>query len=81
MINEKMIKKIEEDFGLELKVLNSLLVDYMVKAREFRASRHKPFGKTLDYILFIRKATLPKVTKLIKFVCMQLQKKVYPFWS
>ena len=67
--------------GLELKVLNNLLVDYMVKAREFTASKHKPFGKTLDYILFIQEATLPKVTKLIKLVCMLLQRKVYLFWS
>jgi len=49
--------------------------------REFTVSRHRPFGKTSDYIACIGKADHMKMAKLIKLAGMLLQTKVYLFWS
>jgi ABC-type transport system involved in cytochrome c biogenesis ATPase subunit len=48
--------------------------------KEFVASRHQPFGKTLDYIKSIKNADVHKIMKLIKLSGMLLQTKVYLFW-
>jgi GNAT superfamily N-acetyltransferase len=49
--------------------------------KEFSATRHKPFGETVDYVKAIQNANLEKTAKLIKIVGMLLQTKVYLFWS
>ncbi len=49
--------------------------------REFAVSRHRPFGKTSDYIVCIGKADHMKMAKLIKLAGMLLQTKVYLFWK
>jgi ABC-type transport system involved in cytochrome c biogenesis ATPase subunit len=48
--------------------------------KEFAISRHKPFGKTTEYILSVKTANLPKITKLVKLTGMLLQTKVYLLW-
>jgi hypothetical protein len=47
--------------------------------KEFAVSRHKPFGKTSDFIKRIENANLVKMAKLVKVVGMLLQTKVYLF--
>jgi hypothetical protein len=48
--------------------------------KEYAASRHQPFGKTSDYITSIKNADIAKIAKLVKFVGMLRQTKVYLFW-
>jgi hypothetical protein len=47
--------------------------------KEFTAGRHKPFGKTSDYLEAVENADLTKLAKLIKLVGMLMQEKVYLF--
>lgn len=47
---------------------------------EFAATRHKPFGKTSDYLEALENADLAKLAKLIKLVGMLMQTKIYLFW-
>jgi len=49
--------------------------------KEFAASRHQPFGSSLDFIESLRNADTLKMAKLIKLAGMLLQSKVYLFWS
>jgi ABC-type ATPase with predicted acetyltransferase domain len=49
--------------------------------KEFAASRHQPFGKTSDYIKYVREADIGKMGKLVKLVGMLSQTKVYLFWQ
>jgi ABC-type transport system involved in cytochrome c biogenesis ATPase subunit/GNAT superfamily N-acetyltransferase len=49
--------------------------------KEFAVSRHKPFGKSADYVASILTAEPMKLAKLIKLVGMLQQTKVYLFWS
>jgi ABC-type ATPase with predicted acetyltransferase domain len=47
--------------------------------KEFNDSRHKPFGKTIDYIKNVQTADNIKISKLIKILAMLSQTKVYLF--
>jgi hypothetical protein len=64
----------------------SRLKDVLVKSshprfrKEFAVSRHKPFGKTSEYVKCIENADSAKIAKLIKLAGMLLQTKVYLFW-
>jgi hypothetical protein len=49
--------------------------------KEFTAGRHKPFGKTSDYLNALENADLAKLAKVIKLVGMLMQTKVYLFWK
>jgi hypothetical protein len=49
--------------------------------KEFTAGRHKPFGKTSDYLKSLENADLTKLAKLIKLVGMLMQTKAYLYWS
>ena len=49
--------------------------------KEFAVSRHRPFGKTSDYIQCIRDVDLVKLARLVKLVGLLSQTKVYLFWS
>jgi hypothetical protein len=49
--------------------------------KEVASSRHQPYGKTADYVRFVREAGSEKLAKLIKTLALLLQTKVYLFWS
>jgi hypothetical protein len=49
--------------------------------KEFAVSRHKPFGKTSEYMTCIENADSAKIAKLIKIVGLLMQTKVYLFWK
>ncbi len=49
--------------------------------KEFAASRHEPFGKTIDYVKNVQIADNLKISKLIKILAMLSQTKVYLFWA
>ncbi len=48
--------------------------------KEFNDSRHKPFGKTIDYTKNVQTADNIKISKLVKILAMLSQTKVYLFW-
>jgi ABC-type ATPase with predicted acetyltransferase domain len=49
--------------------------------KEFASARHTPFGKTSDYICYVKTANSRKICKLMRVLAMLLQTKVYLFWS
>jgi hypothetical protein len=49
--------------------------------KEFAASRHQPYGTTVDYVKCVENAEPAKLAKLIKLGGMLLQTKVCLFWS
>jgi ABC-type ATPase with predicted acetyltransferase domain len=49
--------------------------------KEFAASRHQPFGTSIEYVKSIDSAVPIKMAKLLKLVGMLLQTKVYLFWK
>jgi len=49
--------------------------------KEFTAGRHKPFGKTSDYLIAVENADANKLAKLVKLVGMLMQTKAYLFWD
>jgi len=49
--------------------------------KEVTASRHNPYGKTADYIDYIKSANNAKIGRLIKILAMLSQTKVYLFWK
>jgi ABC-type lipoprotein export system ATPase subunit len=49
--------------------------------REVASNRHDPYGKTSDYITYIKGADSTKIAKLINILAILLQTKVYLFWG
>ena len=49
--------------------------------KEVAPSRHQPYGKTTDYIAYVKTADNPKLARLIKILAMLSQTKVYLFWK
>ena len=44
-------------------------------------SRHNPYGRTSDYLTYVKTADLLKIGRLIKILAMLSQTKVYLFWN
>jgi hypothetical protein len=49
--------------------------------KEIVSSRHDPYGKTADYMAYVRNADILKIGRLIKILAMLSQTKVYLFWA
>lgn len=49
--------------------------------KEVAGSRHNPYGKTSDYITYVKTADNLKMGRLIKILSMLSQTKVYLFWQ
>jgi hypothetical protein len=49
--------------------------------REVTSSRHAPYGKTPDYIIYVQEADNQRLTKLIRLLAILSQTKVYLFWA
>jgi hypothetical protein len=49
--------------------------------KEVAGSRHNPYGKTSDYIAYVKTADNFKMGHLIKILAMLSQTKVYLFWQ
>jgi hypothetical protein len=49
--------------------------------KEAAMSRHKPFGKTTDYMKYVESANNEKIGKLIKALRVLSQTNVYLIWG
>ena len=49
--------------------------------KEVASNRHNPYGKTSDYLTYVKTVDRLKIGRLIKILAMLSQTKVYLFWS
>jgi ABC-type lipoprotein export system ATPase subunit len=49
--------------------------------KEVAPSRHNPYGKTADYLRYVKSADNAKIGRLIKILAVLSQTKVYLFWA